>query len=270
MSVYFVNSYLDFEDYDKPIKQYIEDRYTYRALPTYKKLIKMYIKENYVELSDNILGIGQSEEQKFLSVDNQIQDLHPSAVAAREVYFEILLTLDPQKDYYTRTVFSFLDLFGQLGGVFELMCIWMGLIVWFFAKNVMFFSIFKRLYHIEREEDNNHQESADEHKDENNNGATTAKTHNNLLTNSRNEEQKVIPDNNPLNTLNGQNLMKKRMHTNDVNLYPDFKQKATDESWAFDRVEQTSAIGMNLQDNYGNSVAMHGNLKKENPIQNLK
>ena len=185
---------------------------------------------------------------------------------------KISVVADPQKDNYNRVVFSFLDLFGQLGGVFELMCIWMGLVVRFFAKNVMFFSLFKKLYHTEREdkEDDNYQESADEHKDENNNGATTTKTHNNLFTSSRNEEQKVIPDNNPLNTLNGQNLMVRRMHKNDVNLYPDSKQKTTDESWAFDGVEQASAIGMNLQDNYRNSEAMHGNLKKKNLIQNLK
>jgi len=186
---------------------------------------------------------------------------------------KISVVADPQKDNYNRVVFSFLDLFGQLGGVFELMCIWMGLIVRFFSKNVFLFSIFKRLYHTERESDqnDNDKESSDVHLNDNINGAITAKSQNNLNspTNSRYEEQKVIPDSNPGNMLVSHKLEIRNMNGGDNYEYLNWKQKTTDESWAFDGVEQTSAIGMNLQENNRNSVSMH-NHKNKNPIQNLK
>ena len=81
LSVFFVNSYMDFDDYDTPIKNYVNDRYTYRGIAGHRKNVKMYIKENSVELSDNIIGIGESEEQEFISIDNEIHDVQPFIVS---------------------------------------------------------------------------------------------------------------------------------------------------------------------------------------------
>ena len=111
---------MDFEDYDTPVKNYLDDKYTYRGLPGFGKQIVMYVKENSVELSDSILGLGQTTSQDFFRIDNTVHDLHPYR---ERDFFEVAFVLDPQKDTYSRVVFSFFDLFGQLGGVFELMCI---------------------------------------------------------------------------------------------------------------------------------------------------
>jgi len=152
LSVFFLNSYMDFEDYTTPIKAYMEDRFIFKGVPGLGKQIKMYIKENTVELADSLLGFSRAEEYEFMSVDNNIQDLH---LFKGGFYFEVFFMLDAQKETYTRVVFSFLDLFGKLGGVFELLNASLGLLIGFFAKNVLLFSMFKRLYHTEKEDELN-------------------------------------------------------------------------------------------------------------------
>lgn len=175
-----MNSYMDFEDYESPVKIYMDDRFSYRGVPGFKKQVKMYMKENTVEMSDSLLGIGQPTEQKFFSIENAVHDIF---TFAEQDIFEVNFLLDAQKDAYTRTVFSFLDLFGKLGGVFEIMCISMGLLVGLFSKNVLLFSMFKRLYHTEREgiQIENYE---DDQVKANNNGETIPKTQSNLFSSS--------------------------------------------------------------------------------------
>jgi len=141
----------------------------------------MYVKENSVELSDSILGLGQTTSQEFFNIDNTVHDLHPFR---EQDFFEVSFVLDPQKDTYSRVVFSFFDLFGQLGGVFELMCISMGLLVGLFSKNVLLFSMFKRLYHTQSHniQNDNDQDFRDRQVSAKNQGMPTGQTHNILFT----------------------------------------------------------------------------------------
>jgi len=254
-----MNSYMDFEDYESPVKIYMDDRFSYRGVPGFKKQVKMYMKENTVEMSDSLLGIGQPTEQKFFSIENAVHDIF---TFAEQDIFEVNFLLDAQKDAYTRTVFSFLDLFGKLGGVFEIMCISMGLLVGLFSKNVLLFSMFKRLYHTEREgiQIENYE---DDQVKANNNGETIPKTQSNLFSSSWNEEQKVIPVQKRSNLIIGQNHVMKRIRRN---LFTD----SPEESCAFDEVEQTSGVGMNLQDNHANNDDSQNQLEKDEHIRDLK
>jgi len=140
---------MDFDDYETPVKSYLDDRYLFRGIPTIKKYVRMYLTENEVESTDSLISLGQSHQEEFISVDRADTDLH---VFTGTIYFEILLVLSPEKVIYTRDVFSFFDLFGQLGGVFELLNICFGLIIGYFSKPTFLFSIFKRLYHTEASE----------------------------------------------------------------------------------------------------------------------
>lgn len=64
-----------------------------------------------------------------------------------------LITIRFEKDYeyetYERVVFSFLDLFGNLGGVFEIFSMFGGYIVAIFASRYFNYSIISSLYQID-------------------------------------------------------------------------------------------------------------------------
>ena len=67
-------------------------------------------------------------------------------------YLQIYITLDPQIDEYQRTVYSFLDMFGFIGGIFELLSMAGYIVVNFFIKKSYYSSIISKIYHIESEQ----------------------------------------------------------------------------------------------------------------------
>lgn len=58
----------------------------------------------------------------------------------------ISILLDPNKDTYQRQVFSILDLFGTLGGIFGLLSSACGMIVGVISSQILLSSVFRRLY----------------------------------------------------------------------------------------------------------------------------
>ena len=121
LSIVIENSYLDFDDYDTPLKRFLDDRHSYRGLSTHKKRVKLYARENSAELSDDLIQLTGPKELEFLNLESAEVDMLP--LGSPLEYFEVVLFLDPIKSIYTRTVFSFLDMFGLLGGVFEILSI---------------------------------------------------------------------------------------------------------------------------------------------------
>lgn len=65
------------------------------------------------------------------------------------------------------------------------------------------------------------------------------------------------------NLIIGQNHVMKRIRRN---LFTD----SPEESCAFDEVEQTSGVGMNLQDNHANNDDSQNQLEKDEHIRDLK
>jgi len=99
----------------------LDDRHSYAGLSTHKKRIKLYARENSAELADDLIQLTGPKELEFLNLESAEVDVHP--LGGANEYFEVVMFLDPIKSIYTRTVFSFFDLFGMLGGVFEILSI---------------------------------------------------------------------------------------------------------------------------------------------------
>jgi hypothetical protein len=70
----------------------------------------------------------------------------------RFVSISLALTFrkDAESDSYSRSVFSILDLFGNIGGVFEILQVTGGLIVGYFSRDLFLYSILTKLYQVNR------------------------------------------------------------------------------------------------------------------------
>ena len=64
-------------------------------------------------------------------------------------YLQAYITFDPQVDQYQRTVYSFLDMLGFIGGISELLKTFGYFMVCYFIKKAYYSSIISKLYHIE-------------------------------------------------------------------------------------------------------------------------
>lgn len=77
------------------------------------------MKENDVILSDSVYPWGETERKSFVSLSKEHYDI--MATSGFEDYITVAMFLDPEKDTYERVVFSFFDMIGMLGGVFEIL-----------------------------------------------------------------------------------------------------------------------------------------------------
>ena len=92
-NVVIYNWYVDFDDYETPIKSYIDDIYSYQLTPGFNKQLKLYVKQNDVELNDAYLQIGNSKQSSFLNIDRFAMDMF-SESSSGEI-FDVTVRLDP-------------------------------------------------------------------------------------------------------------------------------------------------------------------------------
>ncbi|CAI2363423.1 unnamed protein product [Moneuplotes crassus] len=145
VTVIVSSKYFDFDDYDTPIKQIIDDKFYFRMSSGMRKYGRLYVKRSTVSLSDSIFPFSSEKQQSFLSIDDYQQDGE-----TRDDTDPFLMNFefrqDPTVDSYERRVYSILDLFGQLGGFFEVLVIFGGALVHYFASQMYNYSLFSQLY----------------------------------------------------------------------------------------------------------------------------
>jgi hypothetical protein len=125
-----VNKYYDFKDIENPLKEYIEDS-VYESIDLgFSKKTKIYIRENRVTQYDSIWPWIGPKEYKFYSFS------HSQGVTTNSteddsnnlVEFEVLMDnhigrfwqLLAFLDIYERRVTTVIDVFSQIGGIFEI------------------------------------------------------------------------------------------------------------------------------------------------------
>ena len=140
-----INSYFDFEDYDQPIKTYIDDRFFFSLMTSITRNFLAYVKTNEAETLDDFLNYSpQGKESSFISIDRISQDIQES-----ETIVSVRFAKDPRTDSYDRSVFSLLDALGNIGGLNEVLQVSRGLIVSIFSGRMFFYSILSSLYQID-------------------------------------------------------------------------------------------------------------------------
>ena len=134
---------MDFNDYITPVKKSLDDRISYYLQAGYVKYIKMYAKLSKATLDDDYLKLNSSINKKFFSIDRVQTDSTDDDIYV----FNASILMDPNRDLYKRTVFSILDLFGTIGGIFGLLTSAFGFVIGIISTQIMLSSIFRRIYY---------------------------------------------------------------------------------------------------------------------------
>ena len=150
-AVVIANSYVDFDDYENTIKTYIDDRFLFRVNPGIHRESILKLRNNHVKLADDFLQIGNTQDQQFYSVETSESDF---IYADSNAYVSVFLNMEAREDTYERTVFSFFDLTGLVGGVFEILEITGSLFVSFFISRLYMFSMLNDLYQVQKIDSN--------------------------------------------------------------------------------------------------------------------
>eukprot|EP00347_Sterkiella_histriomuscorum_P007363 403349230 len=149
----FVNQYFDFDDFDNPIKQYIDDRYYIPIEPAIQKSIELFIKRSKTKQNDNYIPFSPQVDQEFASVENIQPFTAKSDYGGRECFARVALGIDLQYDIYSRQVYTFADLLSDMGGIYSSLFAFGALIVGLFSENLFYYQIIKDLYQVRPRKD---------------------------------------------------------------------------------------------------------------------
>ena len=144
ISIVYMSSFMDFNNFNIPVKSYVDDRLSFYLQANYVKVVKMYAKLSKATLDDDYFKIQSPTKKEFFSIERVQND----GTNSNYYIFSAVILMDPNRDLYQRTVFSILDLFGTIGGIFGLLTSAWGLIVGMVSVQIMFSSVFRRLYFI--------------------------------------------------------------------------------------------------------------------------
>ena len=143
--VRYVNRYFDFNDFELPIKDYIEDRLFFPVEPYIKKSAQLYVKKSFTDLSDSLFPFDSSNNITFLSVDNilrytsKLDYINFALVSvALRLYFEY--------DIYKRQIYTFSDLLADIGCIQQSLFSIGAVIVGLFYEKLLYSQIISDIY----------------------------------------------------------------------------------------------------------------------------
>ena len=94
-----------------------------------------------------VIQINQVDTYSFYSIGEVDQDFDTEE--ADGVLLSIRIVQDDDVNIYERKVFSILEVFGQIGGVYEIIRLIFEVFVAFFAKRIMMYTLFSHIYFSE-------------------------------------------------------------------------------------------------------------------------
>lgn len=142
-----INSYFDFDDYEDPIKTYLEDLNIITLLPSTTKSLVYDVQHNLAELKENLFFNVFSETREFYSVGSRSSQSE-NFVFNYNAYVMMFFKLSQISDSYERSVFTLFDMFGLLGGVFGILSSFGGIMVSLISVKLFNNTLFSQLYQI--------------------------------------------------------------------------------------------------------------------------
>ena len=136
LTLAIVNTYFDLNDYNNPVKTYIDDQLKFSITSGYSKSMIMSAQQRTSIKSDDFLYFwNEASTDNFVGVESYTIDFQATTNTDNSVA-TFLIRLDPVQQQYTRSVYNFLQFSGDLGGVFQVLEIIGGIVVGIFAQKL--------------------------------------------------------------------------------------------------------------------------------------
>ena len=107
---------------------------------------RIYLQQNEAITNDDYLQIQSANRSDFFSIEKTIVD---NLIFENKI-IDIYLMLGPYKNTYSRSVYTVMDLLGNVGGVYGLLQSVWGIFVGVISTQIMLASVFRRLYYTNK------------------------------------------------------------------------------------------------------------------------
>lgn len=143
--MWFLNAYFDSDDFENPVKQFIDSRRYFPVQFHTKHGADVYITRTYASLDDSIVPFMSSKNMSFYSVNN-INYFTADPNRFGYSLTQINIRIDYEFDLYERSVYTIMDLLSDIGGIQNSLLI-IGLLIVGLANEKLFFaSLIREIY----------------------------------------------------------------------------------------------------------------------------
>ena len=133
--MYTVDEFLDLDDFENPVKTHLNGNYATILTTQYNWATNLFLRRNEYELNDDPLGYASSKKGYFYDLHPGFTMLIPSTY---NFMFAFFIQVDSQVDKYKRNVMNISDIFGKLGGLFEVLDVSMRFFIIYFINKFMY------------------------------------------------------------------------------------------------------------------------------------
>lgn len=140
MGILISNQYFDFENIEQPVQTYMDNPVDFYPDPDETMYSVINIRRHNYKLNDNLFGINPSQEGVFYSAVPQ-RSINYNIGVTNDLFFRADFFLDARIDIYERTLRNFIDVLGDIGGIFEIIHLILSLPLTYFSKKLFEYEI---------------------------------------------------------------------------------------------------------------------------------
>lgn len=142
----FVESkYIDFSDFKTPVKSTLASNVSTNLKANINQKVDLYIRKNTYELDDSYFSLGNPNTGQFYSFEESRQYLDRGHHTTGNV-FTMDISLDRRTDHYERSILTFFDVTGKVGGIFELFDITFSFILGYIWEKLFYRNVRSKLF----------------------------------------------------------------------------------------------------------------------------
>ena len=145
-----LSGYFDSNDYKTPIKTYLNDRDILTLNPESYQSYELKVQQNEALLSDNVIFSSSYESHKFYSLKDPTYRIYSNISNQNNVVAFIFIEMSKESIQYERVVYTFFDMFGFLGGLFDAWYFIGYIFVAYFNDKHYKQTILSKLYQVEQ------------------------------------------------------------------------------------------------------------------------
>ena len=145
-----LSAYFDYEDYTNPIKTFVEDTDIMTLIDGFWQSLEVKVQQNFANLADSLFYSFGYDTKSYYNAGRKIyktENIEYNSGNSAIIY----ISLDRVSEQYERVVYSFIDMCGFLGGLYDFMFFFGYLIISTLTERLYYSDIFQKLYHIRTE-----------------------------------------------------------------------------------------------------------------------
>ena len=147
-----VSGYFDSNDYEEPIKTYLNQNDFFPLNSSSYQGYEIDIQENEALVSDNLFFSTGQKSLKYYAISDPIYKSYSNSQNPL-LLTHISMSLDKESERYERVVYTFFDMFGYLGGLFDFLYFVGYIFVGYFNNRHYMHKLLSKLYQIEKSQD---------------------------------------------------------------------------------------------------------------------